>query len=269
MTYERFTHWTTEPVSLEPALSVVVPAYNESARIVPTLVSIAATLTETTADFEIIVSDDGSTDDTVAMVRTLGWRNLIVLDPGVNAGKGAAVRAGVRAAHGRAVLFSDADMSTPMHEVGPLLAELADGADVAIGSRAADGAIEQSKSVLRRLFSWGWRRITRIGLGLDIADTQCGFKMFTRDAARALFDGSRLEGFSFDAEVLFLAARFGYRVAEVPVEWFDAPGSKVQPGRVALQFLRDAGIRLGTDYPFPIVDHRQARQRALEALGTL
>ncbi len=239
MTYQRFHHWTTEPASLEPEISIVVPAYNESERIVPTLVSIAATMSEITLDFEIVVSDDGSTDDTPRLVRDLNLRNVIVLDPGVNRGKGAAVRAGVGAARGRQILFSDADMSTPMHEVLALRAQLDAGADVAIGSRAAEGASEQSKSTLRRVFSWGWRCITRAGLGLDVADSQCGFKLFTRDAARALFGAGRIDGFSFDAELLFLASRLGYRVAEVPVEWFDAPGSKVRPGRVAVQFLRD------------------------------
>ena len=239
MTYERFQRWINEPASLEPELSIVVPAYNEAERIVPTLVSIAAKMAEVTVDFEIIVSDDGSTDDTPHLVRNLGFRNVVVLDPGVNRGKGAAVRAGVRAAHGHQILFSDADMSTPMHEVVSLQARLAGGADVAIGSRAAEGATEQSKSTLRRLFSWGWRRITRAGLGLDIADTQCGFKLFSRDAAHTLFNAGRIDGFSFDAELLYLAARFDLTVAEVPVEWFDAPGSKVQPGRVAIQFLRD------------------------------
>jgi glycosyltransferase involved in cell wall biosynthesis len=244
MTETTFQRWATEPASLSPELSIVVPAYNEAERIVPTIISIAARMIDVTTDFEIVVSDDGSTDDTPQLVRSLGLRNVIVLDPGVNRGKGAAVRAGVRAAHGDQILFSDADMSTPMREVTALQARLADGADVAIGSRAAAGASEQSKSALRRLFSWGWRKITRIGLGLDIADTQCGFKLFTREAATTLFDAGRVDGFSFDAELLYLASRFGYDVAEVPVEWFDAPGSKVQPGRVALQFLRDlVGIR--------------------------
>jgi glycosyltransferase involved in cell wall biosynthesis len=239
MTYDRFLHWTTKPASLEPELSIVVPAYNEAERIVPTLVSIAAVMSEITLDFEIVVSDDGSTDDTPQLVRELNLRNVIILDPSVNAGKGAAVRAGVRAATGRQILFSDADMSTPMHEVVALRAELDAGADVAIGSRAADGAVEQSKSTLRRVFSWGWRRLTRVGLGLDIADTQCGFKLFTREAAHLLFGAGRIDGFSFDAELLFLAARYDLQVAEVPVEWFDAPGSKVRPGRVAVQFVRD------------------------------
>lgn len=244
MTYAKFTAWTTEPASLNPSISIVVPAFNESLRIVPTLMSIAATMCAVTNDFEIIVSDDGSSDETPQLVRNLGLRNVVVLDPGVNRGKGAAVRAGVRAARGDLVLFSDADMSTPMSEIADLLARIDAGADVAIGSRAAEGAVEQSKSRLRTLFSWAWRRITRVGLGLDVADTQCGFKLFRRDVALALFDAGRVDGFSFDAELLFLAARFGYRVDEVAVEWFDAPGSKVQPGRVALGFLRDlVGVR--------------------------
>jgi dolichyl-phosphate beta-glucosyltransferase len=217
MSYERFEQWTRIPASLDPELSVVIPAYNEAERIVPTIVSIAAMLSEHTLDFEIILSDDGSSDDTAHLVRNLGLRNLIVIDPGVNRGKGAAVRAGVRAANGRRILFTDADMSTPIREVSALMHRLDAGADVAIGSRAADGAVEQSKPLLRHIFSWGWRRISHVGLGIDIADTQCGFKLFTRKAADALFSAGRIDGFSFDAELLFLSARFGFDVAEVPL----------------------------------------------------
>ncbi len=245
MSFTTFQTWTETPASLTPEMSIVIPAYNEVERVVPTIISIAAQMSDITLDFEIIVSDDGSTDGTAAIVRRLDLRNVTVLDPGVNRGKGAAVRAGVRAANGELVLFTDADMSTPIREVVKLRNHLAQGADVAIGSRAVDGAVEDSKSAVRRLFSWGWRRITKVGLGLDVADTQCGFKLFTRDAARTLFATGRIDGFSFDAELLFLAARYGLRVDEVAVEWFDAPGSKVRPGRVAVQFLRDvAGIRL-------------------------
>ena len=263
MTHDRFTAWTTEPASLTPELSIVVPTFDESRRIVPTLVSIAATMCRLTTDFEIIVSDDGSTDDTPQLVRNLGLRNVVVLDPGVNRGKGAAVRAGVRAAHGERILFSDADMSTPMSQFVELRRRLDAGADVAIGSRAAAGAVERERSLLRRVVSWGWRRAARIGLGLDIADTQCGFKLFTREAALALFGAGRVDGFSFDAELLFLAARFGLRVDEVPVEWFDAPGSKVRPGRVAAGFLADlAAVRwsaLRGRYPATAAELRPTR----------
>ncbi len=244
MTYTNFRAWADEPASLEPELSVVIPAYNERDRILPTLASIVSELSAVAHDFEIIVSDDGSTDGTCDVVRGLGLRNVVVLDPGVNRGKGAAVRAGVRASRGRLVLFSDADMSTPIHELWALRAAIDDGADVAIGSRAAEGASEEDRSRLRRILSWGWRRVTRLGLGLDVADTQCGFKLFRREAARVLFAAGRLDGFSFDAELLFLARRYGYQLREVPIQWYDAPGSKVRPGRVALQFARDVvGIR--------------------------
>ncbi|MEM9040179.1 MAG: glycosyltransferase [Actinomycetota bacterium] len=245
MTLLDFHRWRTTPASLSPDLSVVIPAYNERARIVPTIVSVAAELSAHQLEFEIIVSDDGSTDGTPRIVRELGMRNVVVLDPGINRGKGAAVRDGVRAALGDQILFTDADMSTPICEIGALRNRLADGADVAIGSRGVGDAVEESKPGLRRVLSWGWRRITRLGLGLEVADTQCGFKLFTRAAAVDLFGAGRIDGFSFDAELLFLAARTGLRVDEVGVEWIDAPGSTVRPLHVALQFVRDvAAIRL-------------------------
>lgn len=240
MTYDRYLHWRHNPVSLTPRLSVVIPAYNEAERIVTTIASITAHLTRAGIEFEIIVSDDGSTDGTPDRLRRMGLRNLIVLDPGVNRGKGAAVRAGVAAAGGELVLFTDADLSTPIGELDQLIAAIeVDGADIAIGSRGHAGADEGEKSTARRIFSWGARRLTRAGLGLDVADTQCGFKLFRREAARALFAAQRIDGFSFDAEVLFLAGRLGYRVAEAPVQWIDAPDSKVRPLQVAIAFLFD------------------------------
>lgn len=246
MSYENYLSWRSEPAPLTPDLSVVIPAYNESERIVPTISSIIAHLATTDLEYEIVVSDDGSSDGTPELVRQLGLRNVVVLDPGANRGKGAAVRAGVRAAGGRLILFSDADLSTPIDEVDAMLAAAQD-AEVVIGSRGAAGADEAEKSRLRHLMSAGARVATKIGLGLDVADTQCGFKLFHRDAALALFGSQRIDGFSFDAEILFLAKRLGYRVAELPVQWVDAPGSTVRPLKTAIAFLLDiVRIRLAS-----------------------
>lgn len=236
MSYNNYVQWRETPITLTPELSVIIPTFNESDRIVPTIASIVAHLTAAGREFEIIVSDDGSTDDTVDLVRRIGLRNLVVLDPGINRGKGAAVRAGVAAAGGDLILFTDADLSTPISQLDALL-QAADGDwDVVIGSRGAAGADETQKSHARRLLSWGARAVTRFGLGLDEADTQCGFKLFRRDAARTLFAAQVVNGFAFDAELLFLARRMGYRVVEVPIRWVDAPGSTVKPVRTAVAF---------------------------------
>lgn len=241
MSYHEYLHWKTTPIGERPVVSVVIPAYNEQQRVVPTIGAIAAHLCTTGLPWELIVSDDGSTDDTVALVRSLGLANVTVLDPGVNRGKGAAVRDGVLAARGELILFSDADLSTPIEEFDRLAEAVADGAEVAIASRAAVGADESRRSPLRRLVSGALRGGVRRLTGVRVGDTQCGFKLFTRHAARALFAAGQVDGFSFDLEVLWLAQRWGYEIAEVPVRWIDAPGSKVRPLRESVRFLRDVG----------------------------
>lgn len=238
MSYSSYITWRDQPVPLNPDLTIVIPTYNESARIVPTIASIVAHLAIRPESFEIIVSDDGSTDGTPDLVRNMGMRNVIVLAPGINRGKGAAVRAGVAASGGRLILFSDADLSTPIREIDAII-DAADSADVVIGSRGTVGSEEAEKSTIRRLTSWGARKVTHLGLGLDLADTQCGFKLFRRDAAMALFSVQRVDGFSFDAEILFLARRLDFSIHEVPIRWIDAPGSTVDPFRTALNFLVD------------------------------
>ncbi len=245
MSYEKFLLWRETPVK-KPILSVVVPTYNEVLRILPTLASIAVVVSGLEQNWELLVSDDGSSDSTVRLVEELAWANLRVLAH-TNTGKGGAVRRGMLAAQGQYLLFTDADNSTPIEELPKLLASLKSQADIAIGSRAMSGASESHKNPIRVLASRGIRGLVRRGLGLTIEDTQCGFKLLRRSSARQLCTLQRMEGFSFDLEWLYLARKLGLRVVEMPVHWYDAPGSKVQGLRDGLRFLRDIGKILFND----------------------
>lgn len=238
MSYPAFEQWRDQPAG-PVSLSIVIPAYNESERILPTLAAFAVAVSALGEPWELIVSDDGSRDGTADLVAGLGWANLQVVRH-ANTGKGGAVRRGVQAARGSLILFADADNSTPIEELPRLLAAVRAGAHVAIGSRAAEGAQEAGKSAVRRLVSGGLRRVTRALTGVSAQDTQCGFKLFRGEVARSLFRRSVLDGFSFDLELLYLAAQDGLRVVEVPVSWVDAPDSKVNPVRDSARFLRDA-----------------------------
>ena len=239
MSYEHFERWRNEQLATEPDLTVVIPAYNESRRIVPTVASIAAHLAASSLTWELIVSDDGSTDGSPERLQALGMTNLRVVTSGVNEGKGAAVRRGFLAARGRAVLFADADCSTPIAELDPMLARLDDGADVVVGSRTIDGAVTTNKSGLRHLMSTSLRLVVSALLPTGVHDTQCGFKLFRRDVARQLAESQTITGFSFDLELLYLARQRGLTVVEHPVSWFDAPGSTVDPAKESIRFLRD------------------------------
>lgn len=234
-----YRHWASTPAHEPIEYSVVIPAYNEAERILPTIGAIAVHMSSLGKSWELIVADDGSTDDTIDLLEGLELVNLHVLRAEANGGKGSAVRRGMFAASGRVVLFADADQSTPIEQFGDLLERIDDGFDVAIGSRSADGASVANKSLLRKVFSKGLNLMVRLGFGVRFADTQCGFKMFTADAAELLFRRQLVNEFSFDLEILYLADKFELRVAEVPVEWIDAPGSTVDATRVAIEFLRD------------------------------
>lgn len=242
----RYRKWATTPLNIDPVISVVIPAYNEEQRILPTIGAIASHLCSRGEPWELIISDDGSTDRTRQIVDELGLANTRVIETAVNTGKGGAVRRGVQAARGDYILFADADQATPIEQFGLLFDPVRSGeADIAVGSRAANGSDVIGKSHGRRLLSEGLRHIVRIGFGLSHHDTQCGFKLFSRDAADRLFSVQQINGFSFDLELLFVASRSGLRVTEVAVRWFDSPGSTVQGGRDTVRFLRDLGrIRL-------------------------
>ena len=223
---------------MEPALSIVIPAYNEEDRIGPTLARITAWLRARGGTWEVIVADDGSRDRTREVAAAAGdGVRVLALTP--NRGKGAAVRAGMLAAAGERVLFSDADLATPIEELDKLTAELDRGADIAIASRALAGAqIETRQHPLRELMGRTFNGIVRLLVLGGIKDTQCGFKLFTRAAAQDLFGRATVDGFAFDVEILWLA-RGVYRVAEVPVVWRHVDESKVSPGTDALRMFAD------------------------------
>jgi dolichyl-phosphate beta-glucosyltransferase len=237
MSYDKYQTWKTTLQDYAD-ISIVIPAYNESERILPTLGAMAVVVSSLGYSWEVIVSDDGSSDNTVQLAEELGWKNLRVIRH-TNTGKGGAVKRGVLASRGRYVLFADADNSTPIEELSHMLAKLDEGYDIAIGSRAAAGAKVENKSALRHLVSWSLRKVAAYFSGIKVSDTQCGFKLFTREAAHALFTRQKMLGFSFDLELIYLATKFGYRIAEVPVHWFDAPGSKVDSVRDSVRFFRD------------------------------
>ncbi|MFZ4828781.1 MAG: glycosyltransferase [Phototrophicaceae bacterium] len=187
MSYNNYERWKTEPTSDHPYVSIVIPAYNESQRIVPTVGAIASYVSDLGFEWELIVADDGSKDQTVAMLEELGLVNLHVLKAQKNGGKGSAVRRGMLAARGKYVLFTDADNSTPIENITPVLTKLAtESYDVAVGSRAAEGASEGNKSALRQFLSDSLRMMVRVVLGIQVKDTQCGFKMYTQEAAKRL-----------------------------------------------------------------------------------
>ena len=224
---------------IAPTYSIVLPAYNESARIADTLDKILAFDTKRGWNAEIIVVNDGSSDRTGEMVREYARRYpaLRLLENPGNRGKGYSVRNGMLHAHGDILLFSDADLSSPIEEADKLFATIAKGADVAIGSRWLDPQLQiQRQPLHRQLFGRIFNLALRIILGLKFKDTQCGFKAFTRRSANAIFTLQKIERWGFDPELLYLARKLAFVVREVPVTWAHREGTRINP-------LRD-GIRM-------------------------
>ncbi len=229
----------TAPVEL----SVVFPAYNEEKNIRESLRRVTAYLSLKKYAWEILVSNDGSTDHTSAVVedfmRSHSGCTIRHLRSDPNHGKGYAVRQGVLASAGRVVLLTDADLSTPIKEVDKLMAALEGGADVAIGSRAVREKDCDVRQSFKRYFAGRVFNIFVKGLLPDIHDSQCGFKCFKKEVARKLFAEQKLDGFSFDVEVLYLARRHGLKIAEVPVMWSEGAQSKVRLVQDSLRMLKD------------------------------
>ena len=213
-----------------PFLSIVIPAYNEETRLALTLGKIASYLDTASVDAEILVVDDGSKDRTAELAaKALLGRRGRVLKNGDNRGKGYSVRHGVLEAQGRFVLLTDADLSTPIDDHAKLAAVMRDrDLDVVIGSRALpDSEVPVPQGWARQAMGRSFNTIIRVVTGLPYRDTQCGFKLMDRERVKPLFDKMVVNRFAFDVELLFLCARFGLSVAEVPVTWRNATGSKV------------------------------------------
>jgi len=212
--------------------SIVIPAYNEGKRLRATLEKVLGYVRGQGWNAEVIVVNDGSRDNTAELVREFAAKDSrlrLIENPG-NRGKGYAVRNGMLNAQGEVIVFSDADLSSPIEEMPKLLAALAAGADIAIGSRWLRAELQtQRQSLHRQLFGRIFNLLLRLTLGLRFKDTQCGFKAFTRPAAQMILPLQRIERWGFDPEILFLARKFGLRVHEVPVRWGHVGGTRINP----------------------------------------
>ena len=221
-------------------LSVVVPAYNESVRLPATLERLREYLDAAGEPYQVIVVDDGSRDDTVAQAEATaaGWPQMCVLRLARNMGKGAAVRAGMLAASGELRLFTDADLSAPIEELPKLREHLSPSVQVVIGSRAVAGSvIEEHQPGRRETMGRVYNRLLQLVALRGLHDTQCGFKLFTAEAAEQCFGPLRTLRFGFDAEVLLRARRLRLGIAEVPVRWGHREDSRVSAMRDSLRTL--------------------------------
>jgi dolichyl-phosphate beta-glucosyltransferase len=236
---------------LNRSLSIIVPAYGEQARLPATLGHIQSYLHRYRWDFhEILVVDDGSKDHTAEVAEDVARTNpcvRVLRNPG-NRGKGYSVRHGMLEARGEWRFFTDADLSSPIEELDKLWGAVEQqGVEIAIGSRAVDRSlIGIRQPCLRETAGKFFNVAMRVAVGLNISDTQCGFKLFRGDVAQELFSRQRLERFGFDVEVLFIAEERGYRIAEVPVRWDHADGSKVGVMSGMRAFTELADIRINS-----------------------
>jgi dolichyl-phosphate beta-glucosyltransferase len=218
----------------------VIPAFNESARIPATLQSVVACVRERGWDAEVIVVNDGSTDATAEVVRAFARDSpevRMIENPG-NRGKGYSVRSGLLQAMGEIVMFTDADLSSPIEEAERLFAAIDAGADIAIGSRWLETSRQTHRQPLyRQFFGRCFNALTRAVMGLPFADTQCGFKAFTRAAAQTVFQRQTIERWGFDPEILFIGLLCGLRIVEVPVSW-------AHDKRTRMSYLKDGAKML-------------------------
>jgi glycosyltransferase involved in cell wall biosynthesis len=233
-----------------PTYSIVIPAYNEAARIGDALQSVMACVHERGWHAEVVVVDDGSRDQTAEIVRTFAQslsasdhpEVRLLQNPG-NHGKGYSVRNGILHSFGEVVMFTDADLSSPIEEADGLFAAIAAGADIAIGSRWLESSRQTIRQPFyRQFFGRCFNGVTRAVMGLHYADTQCGFKAFTRAAAQTVFQLQTIDRWGFDPEILFIARKRGYRVEEVPVSWAHDKRTRISYLKDGTRMLQDIAI---------------------------
>ena len=232
-------------VTQYPKYSIVIPAYNESARILSALKTVVACIRERGWSAEVIVVNDGSKDDTAEIVRTFAKdapEVRLIENPG-NRGKGYSVKNGFLQALGDVVMFSDADLSAPIEEAERLFAAIAGGADIAIGSRWLKTSRQTHRQPLyRQFFGRCFNLVIRTVMGLNFADTQCGFKAFTRSAAHTVFQLTTIERWGFDPEILFIGLKRGFWIIEVPVSWAHDARSRLSYIKDGMRMLEELAI---------------------------
>ncbi len=251
----------------------IVPAYNESERLAISLPKILEYVRTHQLRSEIIVVNDGSTDDTADVVRRFMAEHAdvrLVENPG-NRGKGYSVRHGMLQAQGEVMLFTDADLSSPIYEASKLFAAIEKGADVAIGSRWLQADLQTERQPWhRQLYGRVFNLALRLTLGLKYRDTQCGFKAFSRSAVKTIFTRQRVERWGFDPELLFIADKFHLRTVEVPVEWAHDHRSKISPVRdglkMALEMLAVRWNDLKGRYEAPLIAQEEVPAKSAASL---
>lgn len=230
-------------------LSIIIPAYNEERRLLPTLQRIHAYFSHRDFSFEIIIVDDGSTDNTIQIVKDFKSfdNHITVLENKQNKGKGYSVRKGMLHAEGEYIFFTDADLSTPIEEVERCLPYLIQNSyDVVIGSRSMpDSDIIVHQPWYREKMGKAFNFMVNVVLLKGIVDTQCGFKGFKKEVAKEVFKRCKIDGFSFDVEALYLARKFNFKIKEIPIQWENSTLSKVSPIKHSIQMFKDLfGIRM-------------------------
>jgi dolichyl-phosphate beta-glucosyltransferase len=220
-------------------LSIVIPAYNEEKRIKNTISKIIKYVDSNKIKYELIVVDDGSRDNTVKMVQNFSG-NVKIIKNKINSGKGFSVKRGIENAKYDLILFSDADLATPIEELNTMLKEIEKGADIVIASRNLPSSnIVVRQPIYRQMMGKIFPLIVRLLLIPSIRDTQCGFKLFKSKVAKQIVKKQTINQFSFDVEILFIAIKSRFNIKEIPVRWIDKKGSTVNPLKDAFKMLID------------------------------